>query len=271
MDDHIASTAFEPHWIPAGDGADRGGARPAGRVPTGRAPTGRAPTGRARAPQFLQRDLSDEALRQPVEPVFSQAELAAARQQGFDAGHAAGIAAATASRAAACKAAEIKAIGVIASAMADARQESARVADLAAEALARTVVAAMDAVMPDLIRRSALNEVSAMLALVLPGLSREPAVRVEVAQEIAGSISATLGSLPTELSDKITVIGMNELRPGDTRVHWNAGYAGRQPAQVWQAVMDALQPALHEPEFVHPELTRPELGHTEAKDSSNGD
>lgn len=266
MDDHITSTAFEPRWVLPGGGADIVGARAAGRVPVGR-----APTGRPRAPQFLQRDLSDEALRQPVEPLFSQAELAEVRQEGFDAGYAAGMAAAAASRAAACKAAEIKAIGAIASAMADALQESARVADLAAEALARTVVAAMDAVMPDLIRRSALNEVSAMLALVLPGLSREPAVRVEVSREIAGSIGATLGSLPAELSNKITVVGMDDLQPGDTRVHWNAGYAGRQPAQVWQSVMDVLQPALPEPESVHPKLARPELGHTETKDSSNGD
>src|ERR1700722_17459849 len=169
MDDHVVSAAFEPHWV-----------RHAGAMPPAAGAESRTPRGSL----FLRRDLSDEALRQPPEPLFTQADLAAVRQEGFDAGHAAGMAAAAASRAAS----EIQALGTIAALMAGARKESARVADLAADALARTVIAAMDSVMPDLIRRSALTEVGAMLALVLPGLSREPAVRVEVPLEIADAI-----------------------------------------------------------------------------------
>ena len=213
--------------------------------------------GRPAGSLFLRRDLSDEALRQPPEPLFSQADLAAVRQEGFDAGHAAGMAAAAASRAAARTASEIQALGTIAALMADARKESARVADLAADALARTVVAAMDSVMPDLIRRSALSEVGAMLALVLPGLSREPAVRVEVPLEIADAIAATLASLPPEQRDTVTVTGMAPMRPGEARVHWAAGHARRQPAQVWESVMQALHPVLGHPEPDTPSRTTP--------------
>ena len=232
MDNQVTSAAFEPHWVRHGDAArSAGDARP--------------PT--ARGSLFLRRDLSDEALRQPVEPMFSQAELASVRQEGFDAGHAAGMAAAAASRAAARTASEIQALGTIAVFMADARKESARVADLAAEALARTVIAAMDRVMPDLIRRSALSEVSAMLALVLPGLSREPAVRVEVPAEIADGIAASLASLPADLRDIVTVTGQAAMRPGDARVHWTSGHARRQPVEVWASVMEALHPALDTP------------------------
>ena len=244
MDDHVVSAAFEPHWV-----RHAGGMPPAARVP------------RPRGSLFLRRDLSDEALRQPPEPLFSQADLAAVRQEGFDAGHAAGMAAAAASRAAARTASEIQALGTIAALMADARKESARVADLAADALARTVIAAMDGVMPDLIRRSALSEVGAMLALVLPGLSREPAVRVEVPLEIADAIAATLASLPPEQRDTVTVAGLAPMRPGEARVHWAAGHARRQPAQVWEAVMQALHPALGHPELDQPELNHPEPEH----------
>ena len=45
-----------------------------------------------------------------------------------------------------------------------------------------------------------------MLALVLPGLSREPAVRVEVPPEIADSIDATLASLPPDLAGYLTFV-----------------------------------------------------------------
>jgi flagellar assembly protein FliH len=251
MDDHVFSAAFEPRWV-----------RHAGTMP----PAARSASPAARTSLFLRRDLSDEALRQPPEPSFTQAELDAARQDGFDAGHAAGMATAAASREAARTASEIQAMRTIAALMADARKESARVADLAADALARTVIAAMDSVMPDLIRRSALGEVSALLALVLPGLSREPAVRVEVPLEIADSIAATLATLPPEQRDTVTVAGMAPLRPGEARVHWAAGHARRQPAEVWDGVMQALHPALD-----HPGMDHAGMGFPQAKDGNNGE
>jgi hypothetical protein len=284
MDDPIAASAFEPHWIGATNLAGAAGgtslagaaggvhlagaaggvhlAGAAGGVHLAGAAGGRP----ARMSRFLQRDLSDEALREPAEPVFSRNELDSVRQEGFDAGHSAGMAAAAASRAAARTAAEIQALGIIAAAITDARRDAARVADLAADALARTVIAAMDAVMPELIRRSALNEVSAMLAHVLPALSREPAVRVEIGAEIAESIAASLASLPAELRDTIAVAGVDHMRIGDARIHWSAGHARRQPDEVWRSVMAALQPALAPPDLAHPELAHPE-----AKDRQNGE
>lgn len=229
MNDRIAPGGFETRWI-RGPGSTR--------------PAGGATPQPARVSRFLQRDLSDAGLREPSEPVYTANDLASARQEGFDAGHAAGMAAAAASRAAACAAAEIQALGILSAAMTDARREAARVTDQAADALARALIAAMAAVMPDLIKRSALNEVSAMLVHVLPGLSREPAVRVEVPAEIADSISARLASLPSEQRDVITLAGVESLRPGDARVSWASGQARRQPAEVWQSVLEALEPAL---------------------------
>jgi flagellar biosynthesis/type III secretory pathway protein FliH len=210
--------------------------------------------------------LSDAGLREPSEPVYSADDLVSARQEGFDAGQAAGLAAAAASRAAACTAAEIQALNILTAAMTDARHEATRVADLAADALARALIAAMAAVMPDLIRRSALNEVSAMLAHVLPGLSREPAVRVEIPSEIAGSISDRLGSLPQEHRSNITLIGVDSLLPGNARVSWATGQAKRQPAEVWHSVMEALAPMLTEPP---PHRTDPGLRSLKGKDSNN--
>jgi flagellar biosynthesis/type III secretory pathway protein FliH len=232
----------EPSWARQSRGVQRPG-------------SGVAPLGSHGSP-FLRRDLSEEALRKPVEPLFGRLELAAMRQEGFEAGHAVGLAAAAGSQAAFRTASEVHALEIIAAAMKDGSQQAASVADEAATALAKALIAAMHAVMPNLIQRSALNEVGAMLAHVLPGLSREPTIRVEVPHEIADYIAATLASLVLEHRSKISVIGKDNMGPGEAGVHWGAGHARRQPALVWQAVMEVLDPA---------------LGHFESKDTDNGE
>lgn len=190
---------------------------------------------------FLKRDLSVQALMLPAEPSFDSADLSAARQAGFHAGHAEAAAAAATSQAQA----QVLALGMIANALAMGQAEAARIADQAASGLARALVAALHAVMPDLIERTALSETGAMLAAVLPGLSRELTIRVEVPSEIAKGIEAAVAAMAAEYRDRIAVSCPGGLAAGDARVSWDCGHALRQPAQVWQSVMDLLEPALH--------------------------
>ena len=135
---------------------------------------------------FLHRDLNDHALRKPPAQSFSPEELERTKQEGFEAGRQAGLDAAAASR----EAAQAATLDVLAGLLVDARAASAAAADQASAVLAQTLVSAMGAVMPDLVRRSAFNEAGAMLAHVLPGLSREPNVRVEVRPELADGMAA---------------------------------------------------------------------------------
>lgn len=169
----------------------------------------------------------------PVEVRFSAAELRLADQQGYDRGHAAGLAEAEASRAAF----ETMTLAAIAGAMTGARDTLGAVAEAAAGALARTVIAAMDAVMPALIARTAVDEIDAMLAGVLPGLAREPDIRVMVAPEISDAVGARLNRLSREDRARITVAGEGGMAAGAARISWAAGHAERQPGQVWQQVM----------------------------------
>jgi hypothetical protein len=200
------------------------------------------PNGRT-ASLFLRRDLSVQALRLPAEPSFGPTDLAAARQSGFEAGHAAASAEAARSHAQA----QALALGVIARAMTDSQAEAAHVADRAAGSVAQALVAALRAVMPDLIARAALGETGAMLAAILPGLSRELTIRVEVPGTIAKGIAATVAGLAAEHRDRIEVRCPDGLAAGEARVSWASGQAVRQPAEVWLAVMDLLEPALGEP------------------------
>ena len=191
-------------------------------------------------PLFLQRDLNDHVPRKPPAESFSPAEMDQAKQAEFEAGRQAGLHAAAASR----EAAQAAALDRLAGLLTDARAASAAAADQAAATLAQTLVSAMGAVMPDLVRRSAFNETRAMLVRVLPGLSREPDVRVEVRPELADGVAALIGRLAPELSDRVTVHSLERLAAGEVQVRWSAGHAQRQPAAIWQAVMDTLRAAL---------------------------
>lgn len=197
----------------------------------------------AGASLFLRRDLSAQALMLPTEPSFDSADLSAARQAGFEAGHAEAAAEAAMSQAQA----QILALGMIANALATGQAEAVRIADQAANGLARALVAALHAVMPDLVDRAALGETSAMLTAILPGLSRELKIRVEVPSKIAEGIEAAVAGMAADHRDRIDVSCPDGLAAGDARVSWDCGHALRQPAQVWQAVMDLLEPALGNP------------------------
>lgn len=199
--------------------------------------------GRPRAPLFLGRDLSEHGLRQPTAPVYSLAEVDVVRQDCLKAGREAGLAEAALAR----ETAEAAALERLAAGIADARSEAATVADQAAAALVQAMLSALGAVMPDLVRRSALEEAGAMLAQVLPGLSREPAVVVAVRPELQDGVAALVARLGREEANRVRVQGDGTLADGDVRVRWSAGEARRQPAAIWQAVMGMLQPALGEP------------------------
>lgn len=193
-----------------------------------------------RSGHFLARDLSEQALRLPPETTFTKAELAAAGQDAFAAGHAAGLAEASSSQAAASAAA----LAVIGDALRASAAEAGRVADQSAAALARTLLAAMHTVVPTLIERTALSETHAMLAQLLPGLSREPHVQVTVPYGLEAGVAAMLDALPASDRARISVAGSSSLGHGAADVAWSAGQALRRPERVWQAVMRALEPAL---------------------------
>lgn len=189
---------------------------------------------------FLHRDLNDHALRKPPAQSFSPAELEQAKQEGFEAGMQAGLDAAAASR----ETAQAATLETLAGLLVDARAASAAAADQAGAVLAQALVSAMGAIMPDLVRRSGLGEAGAMLTQVLAGLSREPDVRVDVRPELADGVTALVGRLAPELSERVTVHGIERLAAGEVWVRWSAGHARRQPEAIWQAVMDRLEPAL---------------------------
>ena len=185
---------------------------------------------------LLYRDLSDEALRRPPPPSFSQDDLTRAQQEGFQEGYAAAHAEAAASRAAA----ETMALTAVASAMMEAHATVADVADRTACAFARAVTAAMRATVPELIRRSASFEIAALIAEILPGLSHEPTVVIGVAPDLVAGVTEKLARMDGMPRDGIRVCAEAGLQDGDARIVWGTGQASRQPFVVWQRVLEAF-------------------------------
>jgi hypothetical protein len=82
--------------------------------------------------------------------------------------------------------------------------------------------------------------------------------------------------MPPELRDAVTVVGLDDMRSGDARVHWASGHARRQPAEVWHCVMQALHPALADGASAPGAATTPTPTHPDpagpaAKDSQDGE
>jgi flagellar biosynthesis/type III secretory pathway protein FliH len=185
---------------------------------------------------FLQRDLSDTALNEPLPESFSDDDLARARREGFQEGFAAAHAEAAASRAAA----ETMTLAAVAGAMADARRGVIDVSQRTAWAMAKAVGVAMRATVPALVRRSAGLETSALVAHILPGLAREPTIAIEVAPDLVAGISQKMSTLPEMQRGGITVNGVPGLAYGDARIFWGTGEARREPYVVWRQIMSAF-------------------------------
>ena len=189
--------------------------------------------------RFLGRDLSEAALCTPPPPSFGASDMQDARLESFERGRMAGLAEADAS----LLAERTRALGAIAGLMAQADARASDVADRAAGLLAASLLGALRAAMPDLVARSALGEAGAMLAAVLPGLSREPRVRVEVPAAIASGVAEALALVPG-VQGRVDVRPAPAMEAGGVLVTWSAGEASRRPAQVWAEIMQMIAPLL---------------------------
>ena len=176
--------------------------------------------------------------RDLIEASVARDQIAAARQEGFEAGRNAG-------RAEAASEAEshlAKAIdqmmsalpGVIEQADADIKtteQASIELAVLAARKLARA-----------LITREPLAEITELLRESLGDLRSAPHVVVRVNDTLAEALEQRVRRLAAEagIPDRIIVLGEPEIAPGDGRIEWADGGIVRRLARIERGIDDAV-------------------------------
>lgn len=181
-------------------------------------------------------DEADEP--EPPPPVFTAAEIAAARAEAYAEGHRNGLAQAAADRAEITR----QMLAAIAGHLDNARTEAARVAEESADTLARLLLGTLASMLPALCARHGAAEVAALARAVLPGLAREPRVTIRVSPLVARAVEQELDRLDPELHARISLSPTEAVAPGDVRIAWQDGAAIRDAAALWRKVAETLAP-----------------------------
>jgi flagellar biosynthesis/type III secretory pathway protein FliH len=174
-----------------------------------------------------------------IEPVFTAAELEAAREAAWREGHDTARAEAGQSDTAAAR----ESLARIAAQLDTAREEAGQVAEQAAEAIAHLLLNCFATTFPALCERYGADEVRAIVQAVLPPLRQEPKISIRLDPVTAGSIAGTLSRLDPDLVPRVDVIPTETMRTGDLRITWRNGNAIRDTAALWQEVAGILAPA----------------------------
>lgn len=174
----------------------------------------------------------------PEEAVFTEAELDAAREAGRAEGRAAGREEARAAQAADGR----DALRRLAAAMDEARLEAARVAEEAAEGMARLMLGMLAAALPALCARHGEAEIRAMSRRLLPALESEPRVTIRVNPRHLDAMRGELAGLDPEQAGRTRLLPTDAMPPGDLRIAWDYGQAVRDARALAASMEEALAP-----------------------------
>lgn len=185
----------------------------------------------------------------PPPPTFSEAELEAARQQGYDQGKRDGLAEAQASR-------EKFVSGVLDTisrnfaTLFEAEHERAHRHESEAVHLARAIFRKL---FPRLNDRHGLDEVNGVIARVLESHREQPGIIVEVHPDVVADVEIHLRAAVAGLhgAGGCTVTGNPALGPGDARLQWESGGASRSAGRLAAEIEKELDQVLADRRILH--------------------
>jgi flagellar biosynthesis/type III secretory pathway protein FliH len=174
-----------------------------------------------------------------IAPVFTAAELMAAREEAAQESRDRAIGEAEG----AARVASSRALAEIARQITATREEAAAITEQSAEAIARLLLDCFAAALPALSVRHGAREVSAVLRRILPALHREPKITVRINADLVSVMTEELQSLDADLAARIRLIATDTMAVGDVRVTWEHGAAIRSVASLWSQIEGVLAPA----------------------------
>jgi flagellar biosynthesis/type III secretory pathway protein FliH len=174
-----------------------------------------------------------------IEPAFSAAELANAREEAWREGNAAGLREAAASEAAATR----RAIESVAAQFAEVHDAAAAHAEQSADAIARLLLDSLAAAFPVLCACYGEAEVQAIARSVLPALTQEQLVTVRTNPLTARSLMREIGRLDPDFAARVQIIECDAMTPGDVKISWRNGAVVRDATALWEQVAAVLAPA----------------------------
>jgi flagellar assembly protein FliH len=167
-------------------------------------------------------------------PAYGEAELAAARQEGYAKGRAEGEAAAhaTAERAAAT------ALAAIAQALPLLAEQIDAGVTAAARLMLEITLAGLRRVMPELGRRGGLVEIESLLQQTIVHLREESRVAVRLNESQLDKLRDRLDAVAQAagFEGRFVLLADEEIAPGDCRIEWADGGVERVAARVWSDI-----------------------------------
>jgi flagellar biosynthesis/type III secretory pathway protein FliH len=174
-----------------------------------------------------------------IAPVFTAAELMAAREEAAQDGRDRAITEVEGS----ARIASSRALAEIAAQITTAQDAAAAIAEQSAEAIARLLLDCFATAFPALSARHGPGELAAVLHEILPALHREPKIAVRVNPHLVPVMTEQLHSLDTDLAARVRLIPTDSVAVGDVRVTWENGAATRDTASLWSQIESVLAPA----------------------------
>lgn len=171
-----------------------------------------------------------------IAPGITSEAVETAREQAYAEGYSRGLSQAAQDRA------EIagQLLAGIAQSLADAEAAARDAAEVSATAVAELLINSLAALFPTLCARHGAGEVAALARTVLPALDREPRISLRVSPHVLPELEGELARLDPELRARITVIPTDAIAPGDIRIAWQDGAAGRDGATLWAQIAATL-------------------------------
>jgi flagellar assembly protein FliH len=169
---------------------------------------------------------------------FTQAQLDAAREEGYIAGHQASLEEAATAR----EHYVADAINLISQGLAklddQQRAANAELADLAM----RMVYGITQKLLPPFAHAHAVDSIEHFVRATLPIAVGEPKILVRAHEMIAAELTERLKDVFARASflGSYSVIVDYELQPGDCRLEWDGGGADRSEARIWRDIREVV-------------------------------
>lgn len=173
-----------------------------------------------------------------VRPEFTQAQLDAAREEGYIQGHGAALEEAATAR----EHYAADALNAIAQGLAGLGAQQAEAnKEIAAHAM-RMVYAIAQRLLPEHAHAHALDSIEAFVRKVLPLAAGEPRLVVRSHPMIAPDLEARLQEVFVRagFQGACAVIADYEIQPGDCRLEWDGGGADRDEARIWREIREIV-------------------------------
>jgi flagellar biosynthesis/type III secretory pathway protein FliH len=174
-----------------------------------------------------------------IQPVFTAAELLAAREEAARDGRDRALAEAKES----ARAAISRTLAEIAAQLTAARAEAASIAEQSAEAIARLLLDCFATAFPALSARHGAGELAAVLREILPVLHREPRITVRINPHLVPAMTEEIHALDADLAARVRLLPTDGVVHGDARVTWEHGAAIRDTVSLWSQIESILAPA----------------------------